>query len=251
MGTGTVDQKTRQNCHTPGDRWHCPGDGWCSPGDRWHSPGNRWHSPGDRWRRSDCDPLWRHGGETSLMKYSGNRDHTWDWLQKKNLKCLPRVQLGDFPGGPVVRLTLPTQAVWVRSLVGELRFCMPYIRVKKQSIKKERFNLSKRKNNGTTETEISRWCFHFSPLSMSRPPLLGSSSDIEVSLTFRMPPQGRGRVHNPNPSPCPGRSHTTTGLLSPHFTATEQLRTGQRETNPGGKNLHNSSRESQESRQGF
>ena len=56
----------------------------------------------------------------------------------------------------MVRLTLPTQAVWVQSLVGELRFCMPYIRVKKQSIKKERFSLSKRKNNGTTETEISR-----------------------------------------------------------------------------------------------
>jgi len=86
---------------------------------------------------------------------------------------------------------------------------------------------------------------------MSRPPLLGSSSDTEVSLTFRMPPQGRGRVHDPNPSPCPGRSHTTTGLLSAHFTATEQLRIGQRETYPGGKHLHNSSRESQESRQGF
>ena len=93
------------------------------------------------------------------------------------------------------------QAVCIRSLVGELRFCMPYIRVKKQSTKKERFNLSKRENDGTTETDISRRCFRFSPLSTSRPPLLGSSPDAEVSLTFRMPTQAWGRVRHPNSSP--------------------------------------------------
>ena len=29
----------------------------------------------------------------------------------------------DFPGGPLVKIALPMQVAWVRSLVGELRFC--------------------------------------------------------------------------------------------------------------------------------
>ena len=29
----------------------------------------------------------------------------------------------DFPGGPLVKTALPMQVAWVRSLVGELRFC--------------------------------------------------------------------------------------------------------------------------------
>ena len=29
------------------------------------------------------------------------------------------------PGGPMVRIRLPPQEMWVRSLVGELRSCMP------------------------------------------------------------------------------------------------------------------------------
>ena len=38
------------------------------------------------------------------------------------LKGIPR----DFPGGPVVKTpALPLQGVWVQSLVGELRSCMP------------------------------------------------------------------------------------------------------------------------------
>ena len=32
----------------------------------------------------------------------------------------------DFPGGPVVRLCLPMQGLWVRSLVEELRSHMPH-----------------------------------------------------------------------------------------------------------------------------
>ena len=35
------------------------------------------------------------------------------------------IHRGDFPDGPMVDSRFPMQGVWVQSLVGELRSCMP------------------------------------------------------------------------------------------------------------------------------
>ena len=52
-----------------------------------------------------------------------------------------------FPGGPVVKdSTVPMQGAWVKSLVGELRFCMLYSTAKKKK-KKKSFIIMRNLNN--------------------------------------------------------------------------------------------------------